>query len=250
MVKVHYSKLTLKIYTNGARVESTLDERVLRIEAIIHNTKELPNCRPLEKFPGVGAQELKAHLKQLLGMVDRFLDAVHCVDVCFIASDTLEQLPRPGLVGKTKVGGIDTNQLRMRTVMNAVVALLAQELKAHSTSPKEFTASQLAAKVSALSAATAKPYHSRQAAYDLKKLRGKQLVSRIGNSRRYRPTPTGLKAMAALIVLRDKVIMPLLAASCHSSDAPPQNSTVSLDQHYQNVRGGMQGLFGALGIAT
>ena len=226
VVKVHYSKLTLKIYTKG--------ERVLRIESIIHNTKELPNSRPLEKFPGV--------VKQLLGMVDRFLDAVHCVDVCFIASDTLEQLPRPGLVGKTKVGGIDSNQLRMRTVMNAVVAL--------STSPKGFTASQVAAKVSALSAATAKPYQSRQAAYDLKKLRGKELVSRIGNSRRYRPTPTGLKAMAALMVLRDKVIMPLLAASCHVNAAPPQDSTVSLDQHYQNVRGGMQGLFSALGIAA
>ena len=146
-------------------------------------------------------------------MVDRFLDAVHCVDACFIASDTLEQLPRPGLVGKTKVGGIDSNQLRMRTVMNAVVAL--------STSPKGFTASQVAAKVNALSAATAKPYQSRQAAYDLKKLRGKELVSKIGNSRRYRPTPTGLKAMAALMVLRDKVIMPLLAASCHPDAAPP-----------------------------
>jgi hypothetical protein len=226
VVKVHYGKLTLKIYTKG--------ERVLRIEVIIHNTKELPHSRPLERFPRV--------VKQLLGMVDRFLDALHSIDACFIADDTLEQLPKPGQVGKTKVGGIDCNQLRMRTVMHAVVAL--------STSPKGFTASHLAAKVRALSAPTAKPYQPRQAAYDLKKLRGKEFVSKMGNSRRYESTPKGLKAMAALAVLRDKVLKPLLAVSCQSKLSPEEDNTVSLDQHYENIRCSMKGLFGALGIAA
>ena len=75
-----------------------------------------------------------------------------------IADDTLERLPEPGLVGQTKVGGIDCNKLRMRTVMDAVVAL--------STAPKGFTASDLAGKVRALSAPSGKPYQPRQAAYD------------------------------------------------------------------------------------
>ena len=226
VVKVHYGRLTLKMYTKG--------ERVLRTEVIIHNTKELPHSRPLEKFPGV--------VKQLLGMVDRFLDALHCIDACFIADDTLEQLPLPGQVGKTKVGGIDSNQLRIRTVMHAVVAL--------STSPRGFTASDLAAKVLALRGPSDKPYQSRQAAYDLKKMRGKDLVNKIGNSRRYRPTSKGLKAMAALAVLRDKVIKPLLAASCQPNFSTEQETTVSIDQHYQNVRSSMNGLFSALGIAA
>jgi len=46
-------------------------------------------------------------------------------------------------------------------------------------------------------APSAKPYQPRQAAYDLKKLRGKKLVSKIGSSRRYEATPEGLKAMTA-----------------------------------------------------
>ena len=57
--------------------------------------------------------------------------------------------------------------------MHAVVAL--------STAPKGFTASDLAAKVRTLYGPSAKPYQPRQAAYDLKKLRGKKLVSKIGN---------------------------------------------------------------------
>jgi len=224
--KVHYGYLTLKIYTKG--------ERVLRIEAIVHNTKELPRSRPLEKFPRL--------VDQLRKMVDRFLEALHGVDVCYIAADTLEQLSKPGQTGKTKVGGIDCNQLRMRTVMHAVVAL--------STSPKGFTASDLARTVSALNSPSAPSYTARQAAYDLRKLRGKDLAGKIGNTRRYRPTPMGLRAMAALAVLRDKIIQPLLAATCHPSLHPAIQDPTRIDEHYANLRAGMRGLFGALGIAA
>jgi hypothetical protein len=224
--KVHYGHLTLKIYTKG--------ERVLRIEAIVHNTKELPRSRPLERFPQV--------VEQLRRMVDRFLEALHCIDACYIADDTLEQLPEPGQVGKSKVGGIDCNKLRMRTVMHAVVAL--------STAPKGFSASALASKVCILNSPSATPYTARQAAYDLRKLRGKDLVGKIGNSRRYQPTPKGLRAMAALAVLRDKVIKPLLAATCHPSPHPETQDPARIDEHYDNIRSGMRRLFGALGIAA
>jgi hypothetical protein len=226
VVKVHYGKLTLKIYTKG--------ECVLRIEAIIHNTKEWPHSRPLKSFHWV-AERMRA-------MVDRFLEALHGIDACFIADDTLEQLPEPGLVGQTKVGGIDCNKRRVRTVMYAVVAL--------STSPTGFTASDLAAKVRTLNGPSAKPYQPRQAAYDLKKLRGKELVRRIGNCRRYQATPKGLRAMTALAVLRDKVLKPLLAASCHPNLRPEPDNSGPLDRHYENLRCGMRGLFGAVGIAA
>jgi hypothetical protein len=111
------------------------------------------------------------------GMVDRFPEALHGIDACFIAGDTLEQSPEPGLAGQTRVGGIDCNKLRMRLVMHAVVAL--------STAPKGFTASGLAGKVRTLNGPAAKPYRPGQAAYDLKRLRDKNLVSKIGNTRRY-----------------------------------------------------------------
>src|SRR5467141_3723396 len=51
--KLHCGKLTLKIYTKG--------ERVLRIEAVAHNTRELNCGRSLDKFP-----EVVSRLKSVL----------------------------------------------------------------------------------------------------------------------------------------------------------------------------------------
>src|SRR5205814_7516011 len=117
----------------------------------------------------------------------------------------LEQLPAPSQIGKTKVGGIDLNKARMRWVAEASIAL--------SPSPGGFTASDLARHVRVLSKQSESEYGARRAAYDLKKLRGKKIVRRIGQTRRYESIPKGLRAMTALVVLRSKAIQPLLAAA-------------------------------------
>jgi hypothetical protein len=224
--KLHCGKLTLKIYTKG--------ERVLRIEAIAHNIKELNFGRSLDRFARIVSE-----LKRIL---EKFMSALSCVDQCFIADDTLEQLPAPSPVGKAKVGGIDFNKPRMRWVAEAVLAL--------SPTPGGFTASQLAYRVRAVSQQSESQYGTRRAAYDLKKLRGKQIIHRIGKSRRYEPIPSGLKAMTALLVLRDKVIKPLLAAAQELRPARgPQNPT-ALDAHYETIRVGMHGIFRELGVAA
>src|SRR4051812_5673622 len=187
--KVHYGKMTLKIYTKG--------ERVLRIEVIVHNTKEYRWGRSLPCFP-----EIVARLQHIL---ERFSNAVGCMDACFVSNDTLENLPQPTQVGQTRVGGIDLNKPRMRRVAEAVLAL--------SSSPAGFTASDLSHKVHTMSGQPEFEYGVRRAAYDIKKLRGKGMVQKIEKSRRYEPLPEGLRAITALIVLREKVIRPLLAAS-------------------------------------
>src|SRR3954447_26276849 len=168
ILRLHCGKLTLKIYTKG--------ERVLRIEVVVHNAKELRCGRSLEKFP-----EIVAEASSIL---ERFMDALSCIDQCFIADKMLEQLPAPSQVGKTKVGGIDLNKARMRSVVEALIALAA--------SPGGFTASQLTSQVRALGKQSESEYNSRQAAYDLKKLRGKMIVRRIGKTRRYESILTGL----------------------------------------------------------
>jgi len=224
--KLQCGKLTLKIYTKG--------ERVLRIEAIAHNTQELDCGRSLEKFP--------ENVSRLKSMLERFMNALSCIDPCFIAEETLEQLPVPAQVGKTKVGGIDFNKARMRWVAQAVLAL--------SPSPHGFTASQLAQQVRRLSQQDESQYGPRRASYDLKKLRGKQIVCRIGKSARYEAIPQGARAMAALVVLRDKAIKPLLAATQqHRRTRAPQNPS-PLDIHYQTIRDSMRGVFHELGIAA
>jgi hypothetical protein len=220
--KLHCGKLTLKIYSKG--------ERVLRIEAVAHNTQELNCGRSLDKFPEA--------VSRLKGVLERFVNALSCVDQCFIADDMLEQLPAASQVGKTIVGGIDLNKARMRAVVEAVIAL--------SASPNGFTASDVAARVRDRHA----QYGPRHAAYDLKKLRGKHIVCRIGLTRRYEPLPGGLRAMTALIVLRDKAIKPILAAVQPLRPSRGAHRPKPLDAHYHALKLAMHGLFHELGIAA
>lgn len=224
--KVHYGKMTLKIYTKG--------ERVLRIEVIVHNTKEYRWGRSLPCFP-----EIVARLRHIL---ERFSNAVGCMDACFVSNDTLENLPQPTQVGHTKVGGIDLNKTRMRRVAEAVLAL--------SSSPAGFTASDLSHTVHAMSGQPESEYGVRRAAYDIKKLRGKGMVRKIGKSRRYEPLAEGLRTMTALIVLREKVIRPLLAASTRPEPQFKSINPTPIDLHYQTLRTSMRNLFTVLGVAV
>jgi len=220
--KLHCGKLTLKIYSKG--------ERVLRIEAVAHNTRELNCGRALDKFPEV--------VSRLKGVLERFADALSCIDQCFIADDMLEQLPAASQVGKTVVGGIDLNKTRMRAVVEAVIAL--------SASPNGFTASDVAARVRQHHA----PYGPRHAAYDLKKLRGKHILCRIGYTRRYEPLPSGLRAITALVVLRNKAIKPLLAAAVPLRPPRGAHNPKPIDAHYHALQLAMHGVFHELGIAA
>jgi hypothetical protein len=226
ILRVHCGKLTLKIYTKG--------ERVLRMEAMAHNVKELCCGRSLEKFPET--------VTRLKGILERFMDALSCLDQCFITDDTLEQLPAPSRVGKTKVGGIDFNKPRMRWVAEAVLALAPH--------PRGFTASGLATTVRTLSQQSESEYGARRAAYDLKKLRGKQMVRRVGKTRRYEPILAGLKAMAAVVILRDRAIKPLLAAAQEIRPTRGAQNPTALDKHYEDIRVAMQGVFRELGLAA
>ena len=167
---------------------------------------------------------------------------VHCVENCFIAEQTLEQLPEPGMVGKTRVGGVDLNRSRMRLALRAMVAL--------SNSPTGFTAADVARKARTLAGLADAAYGTRQAAYDIKKLARQAVGQRKANSRRYQTTPDGLRAMAALIVLRDDVIKPLLAARCRLKSGRRPTQTAPIDAHYAALQHQMRDLFEELGIAA
>jgi hypothetical protein len=93
-------------------------------------------------------------------------------------------------------------------------------------------------------------YTPRQAAYDLKKLRGKGLVAKISGSRRYGAARDGLRSMVALRVLRDKVIAPLLAAAGKRKSGRKPADRGEVDAHYENIQIHMQKLFQSIGIAA
>jgi hypothetical protein len=224
--KVHYGKMTWKIYSKG--------ERVLRIEVILHNAKAYRWGHSLPCFP-----EIVVRLK---GVLERFLNAVGCINSCFVSDELRETLPQPAQIGQTKVGGIDLNQPRIRRVAEAVLAL--------SAAPAGFTSSDLALQVRSSTGKPESEYGARRAAYDIKKLRAKGMVRKIGASRRYQTDPQGLRSLTALLVLREKIIRPLLAASTHPEPQAKPAHPVPVDQHYENIRAGMRDLFQELGLAA
>jgi hypothetical protein len=222
--KIHAGILTLKMYTKG--------ERVLRCEVIVHNVRKLKEGNSLaRRVPVV------THLNEVLG---RFLEVVQCADSATLDDGAYESLPEPAAVGAARVAGIDLASARMAAVMESVVAL--------STQPGGFTSGDLAVKVQERWSVSAEEYQPRQAAYDLKKLRGKKLVAKRGKTRLYEAPAEGLRTLVALGMLREKVLKPVLRN--RNLQGPPPRSTNPVDHHYYNLRQEMRRLFQALKIAA
>jgi hypothetical protein len=217
--KLHSGKLTLKAYTKG--------EHVLRFEAIAHNPKELGCGRVVAKFPDI--------VSRLRRILEGFRDNLHRADVAFLAGDTLDRLPSPSRVGKTRVGGVDLNKPRMRAVLAAVLAL--------APSPKGFGVAEFAAKVREIGGPTGPDHGTRRAAYDLKKLRGKDLITKVESAHRYRVPPPASRTIAALVILRDQVIQPILAGVSKPKLGRKPKNWSRLDEHYQTLRTDMRALF-------
>jgi len=224
--KIHFGKLTAKMYTKG--------ECVLRIEIVVHNTRALPCGRSLPKFPDI--------ILRLKDILNHFLQAVHRVDVSCIDVATWETLHTASQVGRMRVGGIDLNQARMQAVINAVISLAA--------APQGFRSSDVAVKVRAIRGLNERAYTARQAAYDLKKLRGKHLVRLVPKSRRYEVVPEGLQTLTALLVLRDKVIKPVLAGVGKPKPGPKPKNRSPLDVQYGTVHAEMRNLLEIIGVAV
>ena len=77
--KLRCGLFTLKMYTKG--------ERVLRVETIAHNVKKHPCGCSLQKFP-----EVVVHLQ---GILERFMDALGCMDRAFSPTALWNNCRRP-----------------------------------------------------------------------------------------------------------------------------------------------------------
>lgn len=221
--KVKWGNLTLKIYDKG--------ERVLRVEVVVSNAKELRCGKVLEKLPVL--------LERMSAMLVRFLDTVQVAHINFLDQGTFEQWSEPTTIGTRRLAGINLDNARNRNVIETVIEL--------STEPDGFTLSQLAASMRARS--DDKTYSTRNAAYDLAKLRGKKFVHRRKKSRRNEADPSAVRTMCAYLVLREQVIKPILAGTNRSHDRPPK-TVHPLDQHYMNLRNELDKTFETLGLAA
>ncbi|MGH3673455.1 MAG: hypothetical protein ACRDSH_22980, partial [Pseudonocardiaceae bacterium] len=189
--------------------------------------RQLRCGRVLDKFPDI--------IGRLAEMVERFATTLDCVDTTFIGDQLLDQLPLPTQIGQTRVGGVDLNKSRIRAALSATLAL--------SVAPSGFIVAEFTTKVHTMTGQTDSDYTSRQAAYDLRKLRGKPLVVKPDRTRRYQ-TPTHTATMiAAILTLRDQVISPILAGVRSPRLGGKPATWTAIDRDYERLRIDMHTLF-------
>lgn len=210
--KLKFARLELKMYDKGARV--------LRIEMIARHIRDLRCGRQLPRVPEM--------LRQMRQTLLNFLDVVQAVHQPVLSSRHLDALATPSRRGKRRIAGVDLQKPRMQAVAAGVIALTAN--------PRGFTAEQLAAQIRRHRPRLRRKYGVRQAAYDLRKLRAKALVSRIGRTHRYRVRQPGIRALAGSFLLREKVIKPVLRGVCRPRVGRPPKCPTPIDEHYRALQ--------------
>lgn len=181
-------------------------------------------------------------LERLQCMVVEFLGVVQAAHLSFLDGQQLDALATPSVRGARRMAGVDLQRPRMRAVAEAVVALAGQ--------PGGFTCEELARRVYQMQGRSMAGYQRRQAAYDLRKLRAKSLVTRILKSRRYRMRRPGIRTLATVLILREKVLKPVLAGVYRPKRGRPPKSTHVLDIHYQKLQSEMLATLQTLKIAA
>jgi len=223
--KLRWGNLVLKMYDKGGRV--------LRIEAVAHNVKSL-RC-------GTGADKWDAILERMQQMLLEFMNSLQAAHVAFLDDGALENMAQPSQRGSRRLAGLDMNKVRLRSVAEALLAL--------STKPGGFTATHLVQQIQERHADW-KEYGQRQAIYDLAKFIAKGLVSHESRKRSYLIVPLALRTLAAYLVIRERVLKPILAGvGCKHPGRPPKNID-PLDTHYLNLRSELSATLEKLGIAA
>jgi hypothetical protein len=206
--KVHFDYLTLKIYSKGARV--------LRFEAIVHNAGRLKCGKGIIRFA-----QIAALLRQIL---QRFMSNLHCVDVSFIQSNDLQSWHLPTVKETQRTAGIDSNNPRIRAVMESLIAL--------SIDPFGITTPKLAQAVR--ERLRDDGYQTRHAAYDLNKFRAKGIALKDGTKNSYTIAAESLRAMVAYLTITDKVLVPVLNQFGKPKRGP--RPTQEVENHFRNIQ--------------
>jgi hypothetical protein len=221
--RVQFGHIAIRIYDKG--------DRLLRVEAVAHDTRQLKCGKVIANLPKI--------IAALRDMVIRFLNALSWAHTAFMDQGALDELPQPSQLGNRRVAGIDINRSRTRHTVEAVIAL--------STRHNGFSISDLAKQVRQITGWDDATYGLRQATYDLLKLRAKDIVTKVDKSRRYIVQKTKLQTIATMVIVREKVVKPLFSASQKTDDEIMQIQPCNqLDQHYLNLQRELRAAFATM----
>lgn len=188
-IRIHYKHSALKQYLK--------DGRGLRTEMMFNNTQDFGLARDVKNFTRLF--ELGRQFNQ------RLLEQEQISQDCFVPLEVVRQLGE-----STRLeNGQRASALRFGD--RRTMALL-QALACQTYIPQAINNQTLRTMVAPLLGVSPEAYSSAQMTYDLRRLRLKGLIERIGHSHRYRLTPLGLKVVIFFTRLYQRVFRPGLAA--------------------------------------
>ena len=179
-----------------------------------HHLHRLGTRRPASTVPGArrppvttaraSSSALVAKIVTgLAGIAERFATALNGVDTGLLADGVLNQSP-------TRVPARCHPGRRRRPAQTADARRTLGRARPR-PAPHGFTVGNFAAKVPTITGTSDTNTPSAKRAYDLRKLRGNQLVDKPARTRRHRVPAPAARTIAALLTVRDQVIAPILA---------------------------------------
>ena len=200
VLSAEYGDTRLKQYNNH--------QQTFRTEACVNDTTDLGVNKALEN--------LECLRQRLLALLGQFQQAQVAVldTTCFRGE--LTALAQPGKVNNVATPGIKLENERIMAALSTLPQLAHRAEGFRSADVRPIVQQCLGT-----------PYAPPQANYDLRKLRGKGLLERIGDTRRYRPTAHGLRVAVLLTKLREQLLAPLLAATQRTRRRPKPRRPLS-----------------------
>jgi len=165
-------------------------------ELAVRSFRETSRCRSAQH----ASKNLPLLREQLAATNERCLAEQAELLASTVDTGQLAALAAPTLIGQRRVPGLKLHDDR--------VIRLLETLLHPGGFIRDWTTRQLHTRVVARHHLAADDYRLSQLRYDLSKLRAKRLVERIGNTRRYRLTPVGLKLGVLLVKLRTRLLGP------------------------------------------
>ena len=228
VLRSYYQTSYVKLY--GKPDQAGVD-RCLRAEVCINDPRHLGVPRSLSYLPEL--------VQKMTDTAQRYLDLhAELLDTTVDAGD-VAHLAQPTLRGRRRIPGIrlhDDRVLRLLEVLLQPAGLVA-----------DWTVANLHARVLERFHLSPLDYRPSQLRYDLWKLRAKGLVERVGTSRRYRVTDSGLRLGTLLVKLRFRLLGPLVTLVTRPRPrraAPPDATEAAL----RNVGHALDHLFSALAL--
>jgi hypothetical protein len=206
IIRIRYKHSALKQYLK--------DGRALRTEMVFNNTQDFGIQRGLKNFACL--VEMGRHFN------DRLLEQEQISQDCFLSLQEMRKLGQSSLMED----GQRASALRFAD--HRIMAVL-EVLACHAYIPKEIGNRSLRMAVSQRLEGVLDDYSSAQMTYDLRRLRLKGLIERIGNSYRYRLTVLGIRVVTFFTKLYHRLFAPGLAALL-PDQAFPSDLAVALNQ--------------------